>query len=250
MGVRFYDEAVANKIQKWLPEEKHIHVLKPDETARIFQIRNDQQNDQPLTLPFICLSRDNQITLNLRTKNVLSFDGVKVGQSEKQTLHMDCIPIDLTYQLDIYTRRYDEGDEYVRNFVFFITNQPRFYIELPYNGYYIKVIAYMRLGSTITDNSSVPEKLFADEFTRWTLEIEIADAYLFSTPYSTNWTMEGDTSKVEIQDGGLTAEEKAKVDAIAKREYLTPKQKAALEEEILEDHVIVEPVTKDPDENN
>lgn len=252
MGVRFYDEAITAKIQKWIPETENpndkIKVLKPDETSRLFQLRNDQKKDAPLKLPLICLSRDNEISLNLRTKNVLSFDGVKVGQSEEKTLHMDCIPIDLTYHLDIYTRRYDEGDEYVRNFVFQIANHPRFYIEIPYNGYFIKHVAYMRLGTTIVDNSSVPEKLFADEFTRWTIDIEIADAYLFSTPYSKNWKLELDTSQIEIQDGNLTSEELAAIRKVEKEQHLTPQQVGELKKQYLEKHVIVEKIPDDKTE--
>ena len=244
MGIRLYDEAVARKIQSWIPADRNLHVLKPDETSRLFQIKNDEQLDQPLSLPCIALSRDTSITLNLRTKNVLSFDGVRIGQREKGTLHMDCIPIELTYHLDIYTRRYDEGDEYLRNFVFQIINRPKFYVEIPYNGYYIRHIAYMRLGSTVTDNSTVAEKLFPDEFTRWTLDIEIADAFLFSTPYSKNWAIEFDPNSLEIQDS-LTPEEIAAIDEIAWKENLTNQQKQALMDQAIENHVTVESVLGD-----
>ena len=63
----------------------------------------------------------------------------------------------------------------------------------------------MRMNSTVVDNSDVPEKLFADEFTRLTLTIEIADAYLFSTPYTKNWKVE--FAGLELDDGPLTEEE-------------------------------------------
>lgn len=242
MGVRFYDEAIANKIQKWLPEESKIHVLKPDETSRLFQIKSDQKKDAPLKLPFICLSRDSEINLDLHTKNVLSFDGVRVGQSADRTLHMDCVPLRLTYHLDIYTRRYDEGDEYVRNFTFQVINHPRFYIEIPYNGYYITHVAYLRLAPTIVDNSSVPEKLFADEFTRWTMTFEVADAYLFSTPYSTNWTLDLSKGRIEVTDDQLTDQELEQIEQTVTKENLTPAQEAELKASYLEKHVIVEPM--------
>jgi hypothetical protein len=54
----------------------------------------------------------------------------------------------------------------------------------------------MRLLPALTDNSDISEKLFADQFTRWTLQIEIQDAFLFSVPVSQNWSI--DASELDI----------------------------------------------------
>ena len=44
MAVRYYDEAVANKINSWLPKDKNrkIQVLKPDETKFVWEGHNEQ----------------------------------------------------------------------------------------------------------------------------------------------------------------------------------------------------------------
>ena len=39
--------------------------------------------------------------------------------------------------------------------------------------------AHIRLLSTIEDNSDIPERIFAGEFTRFTLQIHVDDAYLY-----------------------------------------------------------------------
>lgn len=44
----------------------------------------------------------------------------------------------------------------------------------------------MRLNSTVTDNSDIPERLFPDQFTRFTIQLELQDAYLYSVPINTN----------------------------------------------------------------
>ena len=190
MAVRFYDEAIVNKIQKWIKDPNMV-ILKPNEVGRLFQVRADQKNDQPLTLPLIAISRDPSLNMDVSTKRSLSCDGLKVGSTVKDSVQLDAIPISITYQIDIYTQRYEEGDEYLRNFIFNFINHPKMKILIPYNGSNIEHICYTRLSNTATDNSDVSEKLFPDQFTRWTLQIEIHDAYLFSVPVKENGQIVG-----------------------------------------------------------
>lgn len=190
MAVRFYDEALWDKIQRWI-RDPNMTILKPNETSRLFQLRSDQNNDKPLTLPLIALSRDTSITLDIPHKRNLSFNGVILDQTREKTVQLNAIPLGLNYQLDIYTKRYDEGDEYLRNFIFNFVNHPQMKITLPYNGAEIDHICYVRLEGTATDNSDIGEKLFADEFTRWTLQLRIDDAYLFSIPIKDNIILTG-----------------------------------------------------------
>ena len=101
MAVRYYDDAVANKINSWLPKDKNrkIQVLKPDETKRLFSIEADEKNDKPLTLPLIALSRSNTISLKQKTMTPMSFDGLLLDSDSKHTLQLNGIPIYLSYQL-------------------------------------------------------------------------------------------------------------------------------------------------------
>lgn len=181
MAVRFYDEAIVNKIQKWIKDPNMV-VLKPNEVSRLWQVRADQKNDEPLKLPLIAISRDPTLNVDVTTKRPLTCDGLVVAKDMQRSVKLDAIPILINYQIDIYTRRYDEGDEYVRNFIFNFVNHPKMKILIPYNGSNIEHICYTRLNSSVTDNSDVSEKLFPDQFTRWTIQVEIHDAYLFSVP--------------------------------------------------------------------
>lgn len=193
MAIRFYDDALYEKIQKWIKDPNMV-ILKPNETTRLFQIREDQTNDKPLTLPLITIARDPTVNISVTGKRNLTFDGAILDSNEKSSIQLEAIPIDLNYQLDIYTRKYDEGDEYLRNFIFNLINHPTMSILLPYNDAQIEHICYIRLLSNVADNSDISEKLFPDEFTRWTIQLSISDAYLFSIPINNN---------AKIVDGAL-----------------------------------------------
>ena len=193
MAVRYYDDAVANKINSWLPKDRNrqIQVLKPDETKRLFSIEADEKNDKPLTLPLIALSRSNTVSLKQKTMTPISFDGLMLDSDGKHTLQLNGIPIYLSYQLDIYTRRYDEGDELLREFVFKLINNPQIVIELPYNNQKFKHVATIEMQTDIEDTSDISERLFPGQFTRWTLRFDIDGAYLFSLPYVDNVSIDG-----------------------------------------------------------
>ena len=193
MAVRYYDDAVANKINSWLPKDRNrqIQVLKPDETKRLFSIEADEKNDKPLTLPLIALSRSNTVSLKQKTMTPMSFDGLMLDSDGKHTLQLNGIPIYLSYQLDIYTRRYDEGDELLREFVFKLVNNPQIVIELPYNNQKFKHVATIEMQTDIEDTSDISERLFPGQFTRWTLRFDIDGAYLFSLPYVDNVSIDG-----------------------------------------------------------
>ena len=199
MAVRYYDDAVANKINSWLPKDRNrqIQVLKPDETKRLFSIEADEKNDKPLTLPLIALSRSNTVSLKQKTMTPMSFDGLMLDSDGKHTLQLNGIPIYLSYQLDIYTRRYDEGDELLREFVFKLINNPQIVIELPYNNQKFKHVATIEMQTDIEDTSDISERLFPGQFTRWTLRFDIDGAYLFSLPYVDNVHM--DESGLEVR---------------------------------------------------
>ena len=107
--------------------------MKTDETKRLFETKADDTNDKPIKLPFITLSRSNDIELLSSIKNLRSFNGLTVSKTQESTLQMNVIPIKVEYQLDIYTKTYEEGDEYLRNFLFKLINNPQIVIDIPYN---------------------------------------------------------------------------------------------------------------------
>ena len=190
MSVRLYDEAVVTKIKGWVKDEK-MRVLPPNEANRLFQMIANMQNDKPISLPLIAISRSNEIEIENTNKKPLTYDGMMLDATKDKSLQIDAIPMVLNYQIDIFCKDEEEADEYMRNFTFALINHPKVKVFLPYNQINYEHWSYMRMLSTIEDNSDIPIRQFGDQFTRWTIRFTIDDAYLFSLPYKDNVSIEG-----------------------------------------------------------
>jgi hypothetical protein len=114
------------------------------------------------------------------------------------TYQLNVIPIRPEYQLDIYAKTAIECEEYVRTFLFKLINNPLLQIEIPYNDLHIEHTAYIRILSNIANTSSISERVFSGQFTRWTIQFELHDAFLFSIPYRRNWKLDG--HEIELSD--------------------------------------------------
>jgi len=232
MGARYYDDAVIQKLQKWIPENSNLRILKPDESKRLFELTASDSKDKPLQMPFIALSRDNDIQIGSTIKQLRSFNGVwvtnnkfdyskdpygrRIIEDSNETAVLNAIPIKLAYKLDIYTKKYDEGDEYLRNFLFKLINNPQISIIIPYQGAESAHRAYIRVLDSVSDTSSITERIFSGQFTRWTIQFEIQDAYLFSIPYKKNWKI-GEVS-IEATDDLKLEIDKENVEIVVKSE--------------------------------
>lgn len=181
MGVRYYDEALVEKIKRWT-KDSDIQILKPEESSRFFEIKLDQTKDKPLKLPLISISRDRNVEILNTQKQPKTFEGFNQSTNKKINIPANIIPINIGYQIDIYTKGMIEADEYLRNFIFNFINYPRLKINIPYQGMNVQHVADIHLDSTIADNSDIKEHLFADAFVRFTLKINLEGAYLFSFP--------------------------------------------------------------------
>lgn len=178
MAVYLYDEALVNKIKMWT-QNTDIHVYGPNETSRLFATIADENNDNPIKLPLISISRPEGFTVTNTNKQPLSFDGLMTEASYEKSIMLNAIPISLSYQIDIYTRYQKEADEFVRNLIFNIINFPVVTVKIPYNSADIEHDSQIILDGSITDNSDVPERIVPGQFTRYTLNISLPDAYLW-----------------------------------------------------------------------
>ena len=201
MAIRYYDDALTIKLKKWIPDNSNLRVLKPDETTRLFETTADDDKDRNIKLPLIALSRSTDIELLLNIKAPTSYDGLKILKTPDNmaSAQFNIIPIKVNYQIDIYTKTYEEGDEYVRSFLFKLVNNPVIKITIPYNNMNIEHIANIRVLNNVSDTSNISERIFSGQFTRWTIQLELQDGFLFSIPYKTNWRFYTDDG-VELCD--------------------------------------------------
>ena len=198
MAVRYYDEALTEKIKSWV-KDPNMKILKPSESTRLFQLRADQLDDKPFTLPLIAISRDNDFEIVSTAKKPITYDGGHLAANCEKSELLNGIQIRLSYQLDIYCKYFAEADEYTRNFIFNIINYPNLHIEIPYNNTNLVHDSTLMLDSTVSDNSDIPERLISGQFTRMSIKMTIDDAYLFSVPFMKNWNVEY-SGDIYVQD--------------------------------------------------
>lgn len=193
MAISYYDEAITQKIKGWLADSSNLRVLSPDESSRLIQLAADDSNDKPLKLPLISISRNKDIEIESAIKQNKSFDGLVIDtdSTKATTVHLNVIPVKTTYQIDIYTKKRIEADEYVRQYLFKLINNPRIIIEIPYSNYIIRHTANLRVLNTVSDTSDIPTHLFAGQFYKWTIQLELQDGFLFSIPQKPTWRLVG-----------------------------------------------------------
>ena len=185
MAVRFYDDALLAKFKKWTADTQ-VQLTGVNETKRLFEVVLDKQNDKPIQLPLIAISRNGGYSIQERYKQPRSYNGSTMIQNPDTSAKLNAIPIGISYQIDIYTRELAEADEYARNIVFNIINYPKLNIEIPYEDSGLTHDANIRLITDVEDNSDIPERLISGQFTRFTIGIEIDDAYLFDVRVKDN----------------------------------------------------------------
>ena len=186
MSAYLYDEAFVEKLRYWT-KDTQIQIFSPDDTRRLFEVMADKTNDSPIQLPIICLRRKSGLNVINPNKKPLTFDGIKLDAANDKIIQLNAIPIDISYQLDIYTRYFKEADEFLRNLTFNIINYPKLTISIPYHGVDFKHNGIIRMSGDIEDNSSIPERLVSGQFTRFTFNIDIDDAYLWNVKVTDNW---------------------------------------------------------------
>lgn len=205
MSVAIYDKALLTKFKRWI-KDKNLTILGVDQTSRLFRYRADTNNDKPIQLPLISLSRNPTVSIVSTSKRPLSYDSSTREYTEDKTNKLNAIPIKISYQLDIYCRYVEEVEEYVRNFVFNIINYPKLDIEIPYKNSKIISNSYLSIDSEINDNSDISERLIEDQFTRRTITFSLNDAYLYDYKTLDNWKIDtGIEIIVAIDDSELAA---------------------------------------------
>ena len=205
MAVRYYDNALLKKIRDWVIDP-NINILGPEDTRQLFAIKSDRDKDKALKLPLIVLSRTSYCDLINPNKQALSYDGGHFQANDQKSGVLNAIPIKISYELSIYTRYFDEADEYARNFAFNLINYPSVEINIPYQNANITHRSKISLNNRITDNSNQSNRLAPDQFYRISLNFDINDAYLFSIPILRNYKVLED-AEVSIWNDITNSEE-------------------------------------------
>lgn len=208
MSAYLYDTALIQKLNRWT-EKTNVHIYGPEQTRQLYQILADTNKDKPIELPIITVERPNGYQILNVNKRPLSYDGAYVASDEtgqSYTLQLNSIPIQLEYQLNVYTRKYQEADAYMRELVFNLINYPKIEITIPYHGSDIVHESSIDISSGVQDLSSIPERMVSGQFTRLGISFMIQDAYLWDTRLRSYLTMNGELL-IASSDTDIVSEE-------------------------------------------
>ena len=194
MSTYLYDTILTEKFKRWT-KDTNITITGPEESRRLFETVLDKQNDKRIQLPLACIRRYGNYTVDLPGKRPLTYSAFRTYVNENGAMLCNAIPITLSYRLDVYSKYFDEADEYMRNFLFNIINYPRMEILIKYRDSNRNFVANILPGQEVVDtSSSTAERLFPGQFTRLSYDFKIDDAYLWDIK------LKGTT---EISDGLL-----------------------------------------------
>lgn len=210
MSLKFYDDALLKKLKNWT-QDTSIFLTGVNESTKLFSAIADSTNDKPIQLPLIALTRPGGFVIDDKYKQPKSYDGVTFAYNKQRSAKLNSIKITIPYQIDIYARYQEEADEYIRNIVFNIINYPVVTIDIPYYDLGISHESNIRLASDVEDNSDIPERLISGQFKRYTIGINIDDAYLFDVRVKDN---------LRLVEGHLYMMEDEKSEDIAAKELL------------------------------
>ena len=178
MSVYLYDESLLNKIKSWT-DITQMKIYGPDDARQLYQVIADENNDKRLELPFLVLTRPGGYTITNTNRRPLSYNGFNFLQGEHCATKINAIPIEIRYQLDVYTRYMKESDAYTRELIFNIINHPELKVKIPYKDTQYEHIANIWVSDEVADNSDIPEIIIRGNYYRMTLNIRIDDAYLW-----------------------------------------------------------------------
>lgn len=191
MSVYLYDEALIQKLKNWTANTQ-IHIYGPDDARQLFEVIGDETSDKPIQLPIISIRRSASFSILNPNKKPQTYDGMRMRSTsnDEKMLKVSAIPIQVSYQLDIYCRYRKEADMLARSLIFNIVNHPTLSIIIPYNDANLEYYGNMRVSSEVEDNSDIPERFVPGQFTRLTLNVAIDDAYLWDARYRENLSFE------------------------------------------------------------
>lgn len=185
MSIQLYDDALLDKLKNWT-KDTHITITSPGETRRLFEVIANENRDRPIKLPLIALSRTAGFRVLNTNNQSLSYNAELMEANINRGMRLNAIPIEIDYQISVYTRYLEEADELMRNLIFNIINYPKVQIAIPYHDANILHDSNIRMSTDIQDDSSTSERLFPGQFTKLTLDINIDDAYLFDVRIKDN----------------------------------------------------------------
>lgn len=198
MSTYLYDEALVENLRT-LTKDTRIHIVPPDNLFRLIgRIEEDE-----IEMPLISLVRTGWQLANSRP-HTAKFDGALSGydESSKKLERLQALPINISYQLDVWTKTRLENDNILRELIFYYSTHPTLLVRIGY-GLDITHNFNIFIDNDIEDNSDIVEHRNRGEYFRQTISLYTDDAYLWksSSRYPT-FVHDSDIDVINEIDGG------------------------------------------------
>lgn len=210
VGVYAYDLAIINDLRARFNytkdgKQKTNNIIQITNSENVFNIIGDLQNDT-IKFPLISLIRTGW-QIEDYSQEFMNNSGGLVGYLKddegKRTrqVRLQAIPIQINYQLDIWTQNRVDNDIIAREFIWFYKQNPQLRVKIPH-GLNITHPFNIGIENEIVDNSDIAEHTSRGRYYRQTLGLYTdKDAFLWKSSV-TNVPMI-DLEKFSIYDGKL-----------------------------------------------
>lgn len=177
MSVYSYDEAIISDL-RMIVQDNRIHIVPPDNLFRLLA-RTDSDR---VEFPAISVTRRGW-SLSDSHPQMMKFDGTLLSHDEvnNRYIRLQAIPINISYQMDIWTKTRLENDSIMRELIFYYSTHPTLNVKIPYgqDTYYHKFNIFF--DSDIEDNSDIANHINTGEYFRQTISFYTDDAYLWKS---------------------------------------------------------------------
>ena len=85
MAIAYYDKAIIEKLSNWT-KNTQITITSPNETKRLFETIADKNNDKPIKLPLLALTRNLGYNVSVTAKKPLTFNGMTLDATMPKSL--------------------------------------------------------------------------------------------------------------------------------------------------------------------
>ena len=108
MSIKLYDDALLAKLKNWT-QDTEIVLTGVDESTRLFSTIADKNDDKPIKLPLIALTRPGGFVIEEKYKQPKSYNGINAVYNAQKSAKLNAIKISIPYQLDVYARFQEEA---------------------------------------------------------------------------------------------------------------------------------------------
>lgn len=179
MSAYLYDDAIVDDLRKVIGDDR-IHLTVVERAMEVIP----RINEDKFTLPLVTLSRTGWRILSNNHNHSARFEGgivdIHPHNDTTRIKRVQFIPMQLDYNIDVWTRTRRENDEIVRELFWYFLIAPTLTIRVPYDLEFDHNFNLF-IEPDIEDNSDISGQPAHGEYFRQTLHIYTDDAKLWKS---------------------------------------------------------------------